>query len=454
MRLPFLFCCVVLVACQGQPVAEVTKSHGIDDQSGLSTLAMAPATGLPARRGNAEMAADFLDLEFQMESGKRLPVLTRFSGPITYGLSGEVPASARRDVAALVARLRSEAGLDLRAVPDGAPAALTIEFSAKSTLSRLEPSAACFVVPNVSSLREYRSQIGSSALDWGLMTRRDRAAIFIPSDTSPQEIRDCLHEEMAQALGPVNDLYRLPDSVFNDDNFQSTLTGFDMLMLRLHYAPQLQSGMTEAEVAARLPDLIAALNPAGAGVGTVTGGPTPRVWLDAVNRALGPHAPDAARLQAARQMVAIAEAEGWQDNRLGFAYFVLGRLLSKQDVAAAWQAYDAAGRIYAGLADGGVHLSHVQMQLAALALGSHQPEAAISFVDSALPVAQRFQNASQLTILMLIKAEALAQLGRDTEARALRLDSASYARYGIGTEPDIRARAQEIAALAARGTGG
>jgi len=34
---------------------------------------------------------------------------------------------------------------------------------------------------------------------------------------SPQEVRDCLHEELAQALGPLNDLYRLPDSVFNDD---------------------------------------------------------------------------------------------------------------------------------------------------------------------------------------------------------------------------------------------
>ncbi len=47
-------------------------------------------------------------------------------------------------------------------------------------------------------------------------------------------MRDCLHEELAQALGPLNDLYRLSNSVFNDDNFHSVLTGFDMEMLRLH----------------------------------------------------------------------------------------------------------------------------------------------------------------------------------------------------------------------------
>ncbi len=120
------------------------------------------------------------------------------------------------------------------------------------------------MAPNVSSLAEYRANRGTAKLDWQQITRRNRVAIFVPSDTSPQEVRDCLHEEMAQALGPLNDLYRLPDSVFNDDNFQSVLTEFDMLMLRLHYAPDLATGMTEAEVAARLPALIARMNPSGA----------------------------------------------------------------------------------------------------------------------------------------------------------------------------------------------
>jgi hypothetical protein len=64
-------------------------------------------------------------------------------------------------------------------------------------------------------------------------------AVFIPSDVSPQEVRDCLHEEVAQALGPLNDLYRLPDSVFNDDNFHAVLTGFDMLILRTYYDAEL-----------------------------------------------------------------------------------------------------------------------------------------------------------------------------------------------------------------------
>src|SRR5690606_11375306 len=113
----------------------------------------------------------------------------------------------------------------------------------------------------------------SDVVDWTTLAARDRAAVFIPSDTTPQEVRDCLHEEIAQALGPLNDLYRLPDSVFNDDNFHTVLTGFDMLMLRIHYAPELANGMPRAAVMARVLEVLDRLNPGGAGRGGSFSGP-------------------------------------------------------------------------------------------------------------------------------------------------------------------------------------
>ncbi len=112
--------------------------------------------------------------------------------------------------------------------------------------------------------RGYRSGMNSAphaaAPRWigRRVTEREKAAIFVPADTSPQEVRDCLHEELAQAMGPLNDLYQLPNSVFNDDNFNTVLTSFDMMMLRMHYAPELHSGMTQAEVAGRLPGMLVA----------------------------------------------------------------------------------------------------------------------------------------------------------------------------------------------------
>jgi hypothetical protein len=56
-----------------------------------------------------------------------------------------------------------------------------------------------------------------------------------------------------------------------------------------------------------------------------------------------------------------------------------------------------------------------------------------------------------LATLMLIKSEALENLGQVAEARALRLDSLGWARYGFGSEAQVRARMSEISSLGARG---
>ncbi len=457
MRLAPLIGLLLLTACTGTAPLSVTK--GSTSLDGISSFAGPMLTfpakpGIPSLRPNQQISQDFIDLEFHMESGLALPVLTRFEGPISVTMTGHVPASAPDDLAKLVSRLRSEAAIDIRFAAPGSPATITIEFLPKDTLRHLEPTAACFVVPNVSSMAEYRGRRGSAPLDWQLLTRRDRAAIFIPSDTSPQEVRDCLHEETAQAMGPLNDLYRLPDSVFNDDNFQSVLTEFDMLMLKMHYAPELASGMSASDVAARLPGLVARLNPKGQYPGGWSAADTPRAWIDAVGAALSPNSAQAARLPAAKRMLAIAQAQGWQDNRAGFAWFALGRLEAPHDPVAAQKAYSNAARIYASLPDDGVHLSHALMQLAAIALATGHADQAIQLADQALPLARSGQNAALLATLLMIKSEGLLILGHATEAAALRLDSLPAARYGFGSEQEVRLRASEIAALATHGQGG
>ena len=259
------------------------------------------------------------------------------------------------------------------------------------------------------------------------------------------------HEEVAQALGPLNDLYRLPDSVFNDDNFQSVLTGFDMLMLRVHYAPELASGMSEAEVAARLPAIFARLNPAGATGPAPIPRETPRGWLAQIASALGPADGDtSARLRAARWALATAQAQGWQDSRLGLAWFALGRAEVPLDPRAALSAYTQAHAIYARLPDGGIHAAHVAMQLAALELSLGDLDRAMAWVQSAGPALDVAQNPALSATLHLIEAEIDALQGRGAQAQALRLDSAADARYGFGADR-LDAHAAEIVRLGVKG---
>ena len=112
----------LLSACAVSPAAEVTKGAATEAGFGISLppaeALAAPVTRSPGR-GNAELARDFLDLEFRMESGRSLPVLTRFEGPITVGVRGNAPASAQAELQRLISRFRSEAGLDLQPAAAG-----------------------------------------------------------------------------------------------------------------------------------------------------------------------------------------------------------------------------------------------------------------------------------------------------------------------------------------------
>ena len=117
-------------------------------------------------------------------------------------------------------------------------------------------------------------------------------------------------------------------------------------------------------------------------------------------------------------------------------------------------ALSQAGQIYRSIPGAQVHVAHVDMQLAAIALSAGQSDQAIAFADRAIPVVKRAENAALLATLMLIKAEAYEAQGMAAEARALRLDSLGWARYGFGSEAQVRARMSEVAALGARGRRG
>ena len=68
----------------------------------------APQRHAPPGGTNAELARDFLELSFAMESGRALPVFSRFEGPITVRLTGtNQSASLAADFEALLDRLRA-----------------------------------------------------------------------------------------------------------------------------------------------------------------------------------------------------------------------------------------------------------------------------------------------------------------------------------------------------------
>ena len=405
-----------------------------------------PRKPQPPQRSNADIARDFLDLHFELEGGSTLPQFTRFERPITLRVTGAPAPGFTRDLNALLVRLRNEAGIPIRRV-SGGEASITIQSVSRAEIRRALPKAACFVVPNVSSLAEYRRNRRSPRTNWSLLRSREKLAVFIPDDVSPQEVRDCLHEELAQAIGPLNDLYRLPDSIFNDDNIHAVLTGFDMLILRATYAPELRTGMSRAEVEARLPAVLARLNPGGARVPAQWLPETPRAWITAVEQALGPQSSLRERLRAANRAAAIARDLGWQDHRRAMSHYTLGRMLRIREPELAHKHFLTARNYLAGLPGTSMHQAKLAVQLAAWDVAHGDGASALDRLGPAVAAAAAHENAAQLSTLLMLQAEALELDGRRAEARRVRLDSLGWARYGFGPDWVVEARLEEIAAL-------
>jgi hypothetical protein len=403
--------------------------------------AFAPLPGQAPRQNNAQLAADFLDLEFALETGRALPHLTKFEGEITYALRGRVPASATADLTRLLQRLQDEAGLVLKPAEAGQVASITLNFLPKQMMQRGNPGVACFVVPGISTYADYRR--GRDRKDWAALERRERLGIFLPGDASPQEIRDCLHEELAQALGPLNDLYRLSDSVFNDDNFHTILTGYDMLMLRLHYAPEIRNGMTRPEVARILPGLLARMNPAGDRRGKIETSATPDAWEAAMEAALGQGGSALMRQRAAEDALAMATAENWQDTRRAFSLFALGRASLATNPSAAIAYFGEAADLYRQQPGGEIHAAHVDMQLAAFALSQGWTDMADNLAERNIDTVIRAENAALLASFLLIRAECAT----GDQAQTFRAQGLAWARYGFGSGQDLANRIAAIAAL-------
>jgi hypothetical protein len=164
--------------------------------------------------------------------------------------------------------------------------------------------------------------------------------------------------------------------------------------------------------------------------------------------ALGPGTRDGQRVVAAERAVTIARQAGFADARLAFSYFALGRLSLATDVEGSVNAFLAAANMYDRIAPGGIHAAYIDMQFAAFALSSGRADEALRLSGQALPAATRAQNASLLSTLLMIRAEALDALGRPSEARQVRLDSLAWGRYGFGNTAAVGARLTEVAALA------
>jgi hypothetical protein len=209
--------------------------------------------------GNAELIRNFERIAFHKEfadtglKAEATPVeLVKWTGPVRWMLTGDgVRPADERAFVELVTRLEGLTGLEFRRVEREADVFVLIagREGRRAFVAALEQAG---LAPRMRLILEWARNdtypcVGQVGRTRGREGWVNKATIAIKDETRGLLRRSCIHEELVQTLGLLNDDAGARPSIFNDDQEFALLTRHDEYLLRILYDPRLEYGMTAGE---------------------------------------------------------------------------------------------------------------------------------------------------------------------------------------------------------------
>lgn len=369
-------------------------------------------TALPAghtAHDNASLARLLVLLAHETEWGAPRPHLVRFEAPVSVALEGPGAGTYASFLDSFLADIRAEAGVS---IARRTPANLLIRFVDGRRFESTLRTAACVTAQGEVSWQAYAADpTGRPAQALAGARRIEAMTIFIPDSAPPYLVRNCLLEEIPQALGLANDLYGLAMSSFNDDGAHLWPTKLDYLMLRVLYAPELRTGLDRRATEARAREVLDRVNPEGIGAP-----PLPRLkpralgdWPRLMTAVFSRGVSEGERRELARKTLAVVEAYAPDSAQHCHTLVTAGRVLSRAEPARALALFDRAGQVCEtahGTSD--IRQARIALERAcALARLGRAAEAA-ALAEATWPVLAAHGQDERLAALYTIQAEALA----------------------------------------------
>ncbi len=428
---------LLLAGCAAAPEATIYRERDRTTPHALAPRPHYPSYGASVGRQpipwSAEsLAGDFEELLFVAEWGEETDHLLRFEGPVRVALAGPELRAYRPYLEDLVARISAAApGLDLAVAP-GERGEITLRPAPPEEMDKVAPEALCFFIPFDGTWSEFRAAEARGETFWDGLDQYRAITVFLPRYAAPHEIRSCIEEEVTQALGPANDILRLEDSIFNDDNAQGKATAFDLLMLRVLYDPSLHSGMSRAEAKAAALRVLS-----GAGTGRARRAPSraDRVYADLTARADSAPRPAEQALWVGRAIEMAADF-GPVDHRLPAAVLEAGHIayFDRREGDAAALLRRAEALLLQRLGPDALRLAGVRGDLGAILLRLGDPAGALAALDAAVPVLAANADDWRLAHALRWRALALAETGRAAEAKAEAARAVEWAAWVYGAD--------------------
>ncbi len=399
-----------------------------------------PSTGAainaPIYGSNADHADTLVELYFRTEWDATREGLAKWDGPVTVSIDSSTLDDYEPFLEEYLARLRLEGGVDISLASSG-DGAISIVTAPAEEMRRTFATAFCLVSPGRLSFSEFVASLSNPDLiDWTQVNTIEAATVFIPVNASPFQVRACLMEEIAQALGPGNDIFYLADSIFNDDGAHMRPTSFDMLALRVLYDPRLSPGMPLTEAEPIIRDLLDIYRPEGAGVPR---GPTFMAapeWKDTILASSAHGVPAATQLAIAEEAVRLSRGFSSTDPRRGFSFERLGRAYlahrKPQKAEVAFRRAIAAYEISVG--DQDVRVASARVGLARALNAQGKSGQALTQVDLAMPVLAAHDTEDLISAAFMERHAAQATLGQRRRALETALIGLDWSLYALGAD--------------------
>ncbi|HSF95150.1 MAG TPA: DUF2927 domain-containing protein [Thermohalobaculum sp.] len=395
-------------------------------------------TALPAGHtsyDNGDLARLFTVMSHEMEGGARRAHLTRFETPVSIGLEGPGAEDVGEFLDRYLAQLRENAGIRISRGP--APNNLHVRFVDGERFENTLPAAVCVIAPgNVAWDDFVRDPLKSTTRALARSRRIDAMTIFIPDNVRPHEARNCLLEEVPQALGLTNDLYGLGMSSFNDDAAHLWPTKLDYLMLRLLYAGAMETGLDRRETELRARSILEGINPQGRAAP-----PLPRLrratldrWSQLIGRVFSRESTESGRMTDIGKALVLIEAKAPNSPQHCHTLVTAGRVLSRPAPERALVMLDAAARV-CDAAHGPSDIRHARIRLeaacASLRLGRYA--AVIADAEALWPVLAAHGQDERLAALYSMQSDALDATEPDSSrAAAARELADDWNAYAVG----------------------
>lgn len=233
---------------------------------------------LDASFSNSRLAENFeriaLNREYRRENDvlieETTPTrLSRWEQPIRYRVIGEAATGADRgEYRSFATKLAGLTGLEIVEEDDDPNLTILIlgPEERRVFVRQLQENGLAERMPLVVEWADDISypcvgQVGYDDSDTGLITG---AMIVIKGELEGVLRSSCIHEELTQTLGLMNDDPDVRPSIFNDDQEFALLTEHDEILLRILYDRRLRPGMEADEARPLLPEIIEEIRPGGA----------------------------------------------------------------------------------------------------------------------------------------------------------------------------------------------